>query len=162
MLRALSSARPSMRQRFLPSTELGEWTTASIAMGRGTDIQAAKQRFVSHTPSAYCIAPFTAFLGFEVNEGEYKVMGMAPLRDATLRRQSHGSSLRLDDDGALCAQHGVFLASTIPHDKTYNRQVCGTVRRATRSGDARSSLQSSGYPVVLRAKTREPTTNWAS
>ena len=34
---------------------------------------------------------FTAFLGFEVNEGEYKVMGMAPLRRAALRRRGAAS-----------------------------------------------------------------------
>ena len=63
---------------------VGEWTTA--AFGRGTaawDPTAenricldAELRFPHSLGLLY--SAFTAFLGFEVNEGEYKVMGMAP------------------------------------------------------------------------------------
>lgn len=56
---------------------VGEWTTAGLAVGKGTDIRLIKEiRFPNSLGLLY--SAFTAFLGFEVNEGEYKVMGMAP------------------------------------------------------------------------------------
>jgi carbamoyltransferase len=56
---------------------VGEWTTA--AMGRGTDriVDLTDEVHFPHSLGLLYSA-FTAFLGFEVNEGEYKVMGMAP------------------------------------------------------------------------------------
>ena len=56
---------------------VGEWTTASIGVGRGSDLRVLKEIRFPHSLGLLYSA-FTAFLGFEVNEGEYKVMGMAP------------------------------------------------------------------------------------
>ncbi|MBI2227714.1 MAG: carbamoyltransferase [Deltaproteobacteria bacterium] len=56
---------------------VGEWTTASIGIGTGTEIKLLKEIRFPHSLGLLYSA-FTAFLGFEVNEGEYKVMGMAP------------------------------------------------------------------------------------
>jgi len=56
---------------------VGEWTTASIGVGRGTELTLLKEIRFPHSLGLLYSA-FTAFLGFEVNEGEYKVMGMAP------------------------------------------------------------------------------------
>ncbi len=56
---------------------VGEWATASRGFGRGSELTlTAEMRFPHSVGLLY--AAFTAFLGFEVNEGEYKVMGMAP------------------------------------------------------------------------------------
>jgi len=56
---------------------VGEWATATAGRGRGTDIQLLREVRFPHSIGLLYSA-FTAFLGFEVNEGEYKVMGMAP------------------------------------------------------------------------------------
>ncbi|MGH7854020.1 MAG: carbamoyltransferase family protein [Candidatus Binatia bacterium] len=56
---------------------VGEWATASSGVGKGNEIKIDKEiRFPHSLGLLYSV--FTAFLGFEVNEGEYKVMGMAP------------------------------------------------------------------------------------
>ncbi len=56
---------------------VGEWATATMGRGRGTEIRLEREiRFPHSVGLLYSV--FTAFLGFEVNEGEYKVMGMAP------------------------------------------------------------------------------------
>jgi predicted NodU family carbamoyl transferase len=56
---------------------IGEWAAATYGVGRGTEITVLKEiRFLHSRGLLY--SAFTAFLGFEVNEGEYKVMGMAP------------------------------------------------------------------------------------
>ena len=57
---------------------VGEWATATIGVGRGNRPRADRTRSASRIRSGLLYSAFTAFLGFEVNEGEYKVMGMAP------------------------------------------------------------------------------------
>jgi carbamoyltransferase len=56
---------------------VGEWATATYGFGTGTDIRLDREIRFPHSLGLLYSA-FTAFLGFEVNEGEYKVMGMAP------------------------------------------------------------------------------------
>tara|TARA_B100001029_G_scaffold146574_1_gene127198 strand:- start:3313 stop:5088 length:1776 start_codon:yes stop_codon:yes gene_type:complete len=56
---------------------VGEWATTTISEGNGSNITMKKEiRFPHSLGLIYSV--FTAFLGFEINEGEYKVMGMAP------------------------------------------------------------------------------------
>src|SRR6266852_6504780 len=56
---------------------VGEWVTGTWGVGRDNGIDLRKQMVFPHSLGLLYSA-FTAFLGFEVNEGEYKVMGMAP------------------------------------------------------------------------------------
>lgn len=55
----------------------GEWTTSTMGVGRGTRIEIQKEMRFPHSVGLLYSA-FTAYCGFEVNEGEYKLMGMAP------------------------------------------------------------------------------------
>ncbi len=56
---------------------VGEWTTASIALGEGNKITVLKEM---HYPNSIGLlySAFTYYLGFKVNSGEYKLMGLAP------------------------------------------------------------------------------------
>lgn len=56
---------------------VGEWATASISVGRGNSIELLKEL---HFPDSLGLlySAFTYFLGFKVNSGEYKLMGLAP------------------------------------------------------------------------------------
>jgi carbamoyltransferase len=60
---------------------VGEWATATIGSAASTNgghrLEIAQQVDFPHSIGLFYSA-FTDFLGFEVNEGEYKVMGMAP------------------------------------------------------------------------------------
>ncbi|MBL8862871.1 MAG: carbamoyltransferase [Planctomycetes bacterium] len=55
----------------------GEWTTSTMGVGRGTKLQITKEIRFPHSLGLLYSA-FTAYCGFEVNEGEYKLMGMHP------------------------------------------------------------------------------------
>lgn len=56
---------------------VGEWSTASIGLGKGNDFEMLKEMHFPHSVGLLYSA-FTYFLGFTVNSGEYKVMGLAP------------------------------------------------------------------------------------
>jgi carbamoyltransferase len=56
---------------------VGEWATASSGTGRGNRIELARELRFPHSLGLLYSA-FTAFAGFKVNSGEYKLMGLAP------------------------------------------------------------------------------------
>jgi carbamoyltransferase len=98
---------------------VGEWVTATYGVGRANSIQLLKQIEFPHSLGLLYSA-FTAFLGFEVNEGEYKVMGMAPYGRPNyvdkvwkLIQQNQDGSFSLDMD-YFCFHHST--------DQTYNRK----------------------------------------
>jgi len=98
---------------------VGEWVTGTYGVGRGNDIKLHKQMEFPHSLGLLYSA-FTAFLGFEVNEGEYKVMGMAPYgvpryddKVWKMIQQNRDGSFALDMD-YFCFHHST--------DKTYGRK----------------------------------------
>jgi carbamoyltransferase len=56
---------------------VGEWSTTTKGIAEGNEVHIQHEMRFPHSLGLLYSA-FTAFLGFEVNEGEYKVMGMAP------------------------------------------------------------------------------------
>ncbi len=56
---------------------VGEWTTSSVVIGSGNTLEKVKEIRWPHSLGLLYSA-FTAYLGFRVNSGEYKVMGLAP------------------------------------------------------------------------------------
>ncbi len=56
---------------------VGEWATASICLGEKNSIKALKELHFPHSLGLLYSA-FTYYLGFRVNSGEYKLMGLAP------------------------------------------------------------------------------------
>ncbi len=56
---------------------VGEWTTTSLAMGSGNNLDIHKEIHFPHSIGLLYSA-FTYYTGFKVNSGEYKVMGLAP------------------------------------------------------------------------------------
>lgn len=56
---------------------VGEWTTTSLAVGRGNKLEIQKEIHFPHSLGLLYSA-FTYYTGFKVNSGEYKVMGLAP------------------------------------------------------------------------------------
>lgn len=62
---------------ILTADGVGEWTTTSITKGRGLDLTVLEEIHFPHSLGLLYSA-FTYYLGFKVNSGEYKVMGLAP------------------------------------------------------------------------------------
>ena len=97
-------ASPFEEAAILTVDGVGEWATATYGTGKGTEIHLDKEIRFPHSLGLLYSA-FTAFLGFEVNEGEYKVMGMAPYGQPryvdkvwTLIQQFDDGSFALDMD----------------------------------------------------------------
>ena len=71
---------PFKSSAILTIDGVGEWSTASIAYGEEGHIKLIKELDFPHSVGLLYSA-FTYFLGFTVNSGEYKLMGLAPYGD---------------------------------------------------------------------------------
>ena len=56
---------------------VGEWATTTTGYGRGSAVAITKEIHFPHS-LGLLYAAFTSYMGFKVNSGEYKVMGLAP------------------------------------------------------------------------------------
>ncbi len=76
---AASAFYPSVYEKaaILTIDGVGEWATASICLGEGNKMTILKELRFPHSLGLLYSA-FTYFLGFKVNSGEYKLMGLAP------------------------------------------------------------------------------------
>lgn len=98
---------------FLTLDGVGEWTTGTLgraqAARNGDGANAVhileEMRFPHSLGLLY--SAFTAFLGFEVNEGEYKVMGMAPYGEPRYVDKV-SQVLRVSDDGSFWLDMAYF------------------------------------------------------
>ena len=85
---------------------VGEWCTASIGYGKENGIKFLKELHFPHSVGLLYTA-FTYFLGFKVNSGEYKLMGLAPYGDAnsdqTLKfiEIIKNNLVKINDDGSI-------------------------------------------------------------
>jgi carbamoyltransferase len=68
---------PFERAAILTVDGVGEWATTSIARGDGNSITSFNEIHFPHSLGLLYSA-FTAYCGFKVNSGEYKLMGLAP------------------------------------------------------------------------------------
>ena len=79
---------------------VGEWATASFGVGRGNRIELSHAMRFPHSIGLLYSA-FTYYCGFEVNSGEYKLMGLAPYGQPRYCAQILDHLLDLKDDGSL-------------------------------------------------------------
>ncbi len=77
----------------------GEWTTSTMGTGRGTSIELHKELRFPHSLGLLYSA-FTAYCGFEINEGEYKLMGMHPYGTPRYKDRIR-ELIHVADDGSL-------------------------------------------------------------
>ena len=127
---------------------VGEWATASLGVGKGTDIQLRQEIRFPHSLGLLYSA-FTAFLGFEVNEGEYKVMGMAPFGSPRYVDKVY-KLIRLGGDGSFELNMDYF-SFHYSADQTFNHKFV-ELFGPPRDPHANFFTPSSGYPVYFGDK----------
>jgi carbamoyltransferase len=85
---------------------VGEWTTAAIFTGSGRKLTLHREIRFPHSLGLLYSA-FTYFLGFKVNSGEYKLMGLAPYGNANVARVAEfvykikSNLVKVFDDGSF-------------------------------------------------------------
>ena len=79
---------------------VGEWATFSVAIGKGNKIEIVKEINFPHSLGLLYSA-FTYYLGFKVNSGEYKVMGLAPYGTPKYKNEILENLIDIKSDGSF-------------------------------------------------------------
>ena len=79
---------------------VGEWSTSTYGFGSGNDIFIEKDIKFPHSLGLLYSA-FTYYLGFKVNSGEYKVMGLAPYGNPIFEKKIYDNLIDIKEDGSF-------------------------------------------------------------
>lgn len=91
---------PFSEAAVLTMDGVGEWATTSLSIGRGAHLVIEKELHFPHSLGLLYSA-FTAYTGFKVNSGEYKVMGLAPYGVPRYARKIMDHLVDVKNDGTF-------------------------------------------------------------
>ena len=86
---------------------VGEWATTSLALGRGAALEMVKEIHFPHS-LGLLYAAFTAYTGFRVNSGEYKMMGLAPYGEPRYAQRILDHLIDVKPDGSFRLDQSYF------------------------------------------------------
>ena len=135
---------------------VGEWATTTVAIGRKNKISLEKEiRFPNSLGLLY--SSFTGYLGFEVNEGEYKMMGLAPFGQPKFRDLIKRELVDIKKDGSfrLNMKYFNYISGLTMTNKNFN-QLFGKSPRAANDpilpihADLAASIQAVTEEILLK------------
>jgi carbamoyltransferase len=98
---------PFEEAAILTMDGVGEWATTSLALGRGISLQMVKEIHFPHS-LGLLYAAFTAYTGFRVNSGEYKMMGLAPYGEPRYAQTILDNLIDVKPDGSFRLDQSYF------------------------------------------------------
>ena len=110
---AASAFYPSPFEKaiILTADGVGEWATTTVAIGNGNKLEIKKEIHFPHSLGLLYSA-FTYYLGFKVNSGEYKVMGLAPYGDPKYSEIIKRNIIDIKPDGTFRLDQSYFDYAT--------------------------------------------------
>ena len=90
---------------------VGEWATTTVSLGKNNKINILKEIHFPHSLGLLYSA-FTYFLGFKVNSGEYKVMGLAPYGEPRFKDIILDKLIDVKEDGSFRMNMDYFNYAT--------------------------------------------------
>ena len=94
----------------LTADGVGEWATTTVAIGKDNNLEIKKEIHFPHSLGLLYSA-FTYFIGFKVNSGEYKLMGLAPYGNPIYVNQIK-QIIDIKDDGTFRLDQKYFNYAT--------------------------------------------------
>lgn len=147
---------PFFEAAILTIDGVGEWSTTTIGRGEGNRITMLQEINFPHSLGLLYSA-FTYYLGFKVNSGEYKVMGLAPYGTPKYKDLILDNLIDVKDDGSFRLDLSYFnymTGLTMTNEKF--DQLFGMPRREDESElkqvhmDIAASLQAVTEEIVLK------------
>jgi carbamoyltransferase len=100
-------ASPFQDAAVLTMDGVGEWATTSLALGHGNGLEMVKEIHFPHS-LGLLYAAFTAYTGFRVNSGEYKMMGLAPYGEPRYAQKILDHLIDVKPDGSFRLDQSYF------------------------------------------------------
>src|SRR3990172_4989596 len=136
---------------------VGEWSTATLGTGVGNKLTLTHQLKFPHSLGLLYSA-FTYYCGFEVNSGEYKLMGLAPYGKPIYQDAIYQHLIDLKPDGSFWMNMKYFnyCQGLTMTNRRFHTRFGGPPRRAEsmieqRHMDLAASIQRVTEEVMLRA-----------
>lgn len=147
---------PYEEASFLTCDGVGEWATTSYGTGRQNRIKILGELKFPHSPGLLYSA-FTYFIGFKVNSGEYKLMGLAPYGEPAYADVIMKELIDLKEDGSfrINLKYFDYAVGLTMTNKKFNRLFGGPPRMpetkiTTREMDIARSIQAVTEEIMLR------------
>jgi carbamoyltransferase len=135
---------------------VGEWATATVGVGRGNRIELHQELRFPHSLGLLYSA-FTYYTGFQVNSGEYKLMGLAPYGQPKYKDLILKTLLDLKEDGSfrLDMRYFGYCDGLTMTNQRFHRLFGGPPRRpesklTQREMDLAASIQAVTDEIILR------------
>jgi len=135
---------------------VGEWTTTSVAIGKGKRLKVIKEIHFPHSLGLLYSA-FTYYTGFRVNSGEYKVMGLAPYGEPKYAGLIKQKLIMVAEDGSFQLDMSYFDYATgrTMTNKKFDRLFGGPPRESEaeltqRDMDLAASVQKVTEDIVVQ------------
>ena len=106
----------------LTADGVGEWATTTVAIGKNNNLKIKKEIHFPHSLGLLYSA-FTYYIGFKVNSGEYKLMGLAPYGKPIYSDKIINNLIDIKDDGSFWLDQDYFnyaTGLTMTNDKFHN------------------------------------------
>ncbi len=106
----------------LTADGVGEWATTTVAIGKGNNLKIKKEIHFPHSLGLLYSA-FTYYIGFKVNSGEYKLMGLAPYGKPIYSDKIINNLIDIKEDGSFRLDQDYFnyaTGLTMTNDKFHN------------------------------------------
>ena len=91
----------------LTADGVGEWATTTIAVASNNNLEIKKEIRFPHSLGLLYSA-FTYYIGFKVNGGEYKLMGLAPYGDPIYEDVIYNNLIDVKEDGSFNLKQDFF------------------------------------------------------
>ena len=135
---------------------VGEWATTTLGVGCGNDLKILKELKFPHSLGLLYSA-FTAYCGFRINSGEYKLMGLAPYGEPRFVDVIYDQLIDVKADGSLHLNldYFDFLRGLRMTNAKFDRLFGGPPRLAEtpveqRHMDVARSIQTVTEEIMLR------------
>jgi carbamoyltransferase len=147
---------PFQEASFLTIDGVGEWATTSYGVGKDNEVQIMSEIHFPHSLGLLYSA-FTYFIGFKVNSGEYKVMGLAPYGEPRYKDLILSQLMDLKEDGSfkLNMKYFNYCAGLTMTNRRFEELFGGPPRKpesqlTQRDMDLARSVQEVTEEVMLR------------
>jgi carbamoyltransferase len=135
---------------------VGEWATTTIGLGKGNEVTMLEELRFPHSLGLLYSA-FTAYCGFRINSGEYKLMGLAPYGEPRYVDTIYEHLVEVKADGSLRLnlEYFQFLRSLRMTNAKFDQLFSGPAREPEtpveqRHMDVARSIQVVTEQVMLR------------
>ena len=102
---------PFNKAIILTADGVGEWATTTVAIGDKNNLEIKKEIHFPHSLGLLYSA-FTYYIGFKVNSGEYKLMGLAPYGTPKYVDKIEKNLVDIKEDGSFRLDQNFFNYST--------------------------------------------------